>query len=126
MNKQLQEYHKSISETQIVHSILEYLDTLGITAWRANTGAMRRTKKDGSDYYCKFGFPGMPDIIGYVKKTFGVIETIPMFIEVKKIGGKLSSNQKMFLDKAKKDGCIAMVAFSVDDVEKELEEFGLI
>jgi len=129
---------KSIKETDIVHAILEYLHAVKITAWRANTGALQRKSKGGHDYYCRFGFPGMPDIIGYLKCKDKCLsefieaedmacKTVPLFIEVKKPGAKINNkNQIDFINKAKKDGCFAMFAFSADEVERELKELKFI
>lgn len=54
-------------------------------------------------------YPGIPDIIGIFKGK-------PLFIEVKRENGKLSEKQEEFLLRVKREGAIAFVAKSLDDV----------
>jgi hypothetical protein len=117
----LNDYKKLIPETQILRSILAYLESKGILAWRINTGALKRTKADGTAYYCKFGTVGMADIFGLIpqKNDFA----IPFFIEVKRYGQKLKPHQQAFIDSVKAKGAIAGMATSIDDVSKLIDTF---
>lgn len=58
---------------------------------------------------------GVSDIIGIYKGKF-------FAIEVKTKTGKLSEHQKIFLNDVKKNGGIAFVARSIDDVHRGLNE----
>lgn len=61
----------------------------------------------------RIGCPGSPDIIGVFKGRF-------LGIEVKSKCGKLRPEQKEFLENIIKNGGIAFVAKSIEDVEKNL------
>ena len=91
-----------MTETEIQKSIVDYLKTIGITAWRQNSG---KTK-----YNVYMAPAGTPDIIGYFPngKFLG--------IEVKQPKGKLSNKQKEWHEKAEKSGCVILTAYSLSDV----------
>lgn len=59
--------------------------------------------------------PGIADIPGIYKGR-------PLAIEVKAPKGKLAEPQKAFLDNWTREGGLAIVAWSVDDVIKGLED----
>ena len=62
---------------------------------------------------------GIPDICGVLPEscpTCGTKYGRALFIEIKKENGKLSPEQKEFLETAKSLGALAMVARSVEDV----------
>ena len=54
--------------------------------------------------------PGIPDICGVMP------DGRALFIEIKKMNGKLSEAQELFLREAKANGAVAFVARSIDDV----------
>ncbi|OQA61445.1 MAG: VRR-NUC domain protein [Candidatus Atribacteria bacterium ADurb.Bin276] len=56
---------------------------------------------------------GIPDIIGVLPGGKALL------IEIKRIGGKVSEEQKSFLENAKALGAKAFVARSVEDLMKE-------
>lgn len=62
-----------------------------------------------------FGKVGSADIIGIIKPTGRLLA-----IEVKKAGGKVSPEQQAFLDTVRDAGGLAIIAYSVDDVRREL------
>ncbi len=104
-------------EKQIENSILEYLAWRKIFAWKNQSVGIWDAKKQiyrkpNNKHHKK----GVSDIIGVFKGK-------PLFIEVKKPGGKASSDQITFLTEAAKNGAIAIIAESVEDVSKELEFF---
>ena len=69
----------------------------------------------------KFGFPGLSDICGYIPGD----PARPLFWEVKKVGGKLRPEQKVFLEKASADGAFAGHG-TVDALMDQLEDEGLL
>lgn len=68
-----------------------------------------RGRKNNSRWSCK----GISDING-------IWQGKPLFIEVKVSGNKPSEDQVSFIENAKRHGAIAFVAYSLDDVVKEL------
>ena len=93
------------SEKEIQKTILEYLTLRRIFHWRNNSGAM---KTDAGHMYF-FGTPGSPDVLAIHEGVF-------YGIEVKKVGGKQSENQKAFQAGLEKAGGKYVLAMSVDDV----------
>src|SRR5262245_28720745 len=97
------------SETAIQREVLRYLATVGIVAWRNNTGAV----KEG-DRFVRFGLRGAADIIGWMPGGRFIA------IECKRPGEKPTAIQSAFLKRLHDDGGIAFVATSVEDVSREL------
>src|SRR4030042_6860130 len=87
------------SEKEITREIRGYLKARGVWHWKNWGGPM--------------GEPGVSDILGSYKGK-------PLAIEVKTEKGKLSNLQILFLERAKKEGWIAFVAPTVEDVEEAL------
>lgn len=102
-----------IPERQIQNAILDWLALNNIFAWEVKTtgtfdatsGRFRRT----SQRYMR----GVADILG-------IYEGKPLAIEVKSAKGVLSEFQKVFLKRFQDNGGIAILARSVQDVEKAL------
>mgnify|MGYP001576709913 FL=1 len=90
-----------LSEKDITRQIRDYLKALGIFHWKNHQGL-------GSA-------PGVSDILGIYKGK-------PLAIEVKAPKGKLTEKQKIFLDNWSREGGLAIVAWSIDDVIKGLED----
>ncbi len=101
-----------VLEKDIQDEILEYLGWAGILAWRNNTGAAKYEGKERT-YFVRFSRPGASDIFAIKNGRF-------IAIEVKKPGGKLSPNQVTFLEEVREAGGLAIVAYSLADVEKLL------
>lgn len=85
-------------ESEIQTKILKYLDSIG--AYSVKTIATNKR--------------GVPDILVCYKGKF-------IAIEVKTLGNKPSPLQIYNLDGIRESGGIAFVAFSVEDVKKEIE-----
>lgn len=101
------------NETALVRSILDYLHSRGIFAYRNNTGALPWTDKAGRRRITKFGERGAPDIIGCKNGQM-------ICIECKIPGNKPTEEQYAWLSRAEHAGAITMVAYSIDDVMKHL------
>ena len=86
-------------------------------AWveRLNSGAGQLAFADGArSQWMRFAWRGAPDLIGQL--TDGRI----LCVEVKAPSGRLRPDQEMFLATVKKQGGVAFVARSVDDVKEQL------
>jgi Holliday junction resolvase len=86
-------------EKHIENQIKRYLDNLGV--WYM--------KVHGSMYQKS----GVPDIIACINGTF-------IGIEVKRPGGVVSSLQQYNIDEIHRSGGVAFVAYSVEDVRRQL------
>lgn len=91
---------KKTIEKHIENQIKRYLDRLGV--WYM--------KVHGSMYQKS----GVPDILVCVNGRF-------VGIEVKRPGGIVSPLQQLNIDDIHKSGGVAFVAYSVDDVRKQLD-----
>lgn len=106
------------SEKQVQGAILDYLKLRQIFCWRNNTGARKfdYRRKDGkvTHNFFQWGKPGSGDILGVLKdgRFFS--------IEVKAVGKKPSPSQEEFMAEVRKNNGIAFVAYSVEDVAKNL------
>jgi len=100
-----------MSETEVVNSCIRWLLLNGCFVWRNNTGAY---KSEGGRFI-RYGCKGSPDIIGMTAsgRFIGV--------ECKYGKGKLQGTQKAFGEKIVSHGGIYIVAYSIDDLEKQLK-----
>jgi hypothetical protein len=99
-------------EQAIQAQILTYLKLKGYYVWRNNSGATRAGKF--GERFIRYGLVGSADIIGLTKQgTF-------LAIEIKRPGGRLSLHQEAFLEAIRANKGIAIVAYSLTDVEKVL------
>ena len=93
-------------EGNVLSEIKGYLAARGIFFFRCNTG-----RRGG----VSFGIKGAPDIVGLLPNGRFLA------IEVKGPGGKPSEAQMSFLGEILKNGGLAFVAYSIDDVVRCLE-----
>lgn len=107
------------TETNIVHAILDWLHWNKFMVWRNNAGAHFVTKK-GKEYMIRMSPKGVPDIIGLSKQGNFI------GIEVKKKGNKPTVEQAQFLSYVNDSGGIGLLAYSIDDVQREFKARGLI
>lgn len=114
MAKELQ---KSIPESVVLSSCLAMLQYHGIFAWRNNTGAVR-TYNGG---FISFGYKGSSDIFGISR------DGRFLAVECKRpVGGKLSNDQKVFLEKINTFGGVGIVVTSDVDMVNQLKEKGVL
>ena len=84
-------------------------------AWRQNTGAGRLIFADQTkSQFIRFGPKGSPDIHGWLK------DGTALYVECKRPTGRIRTEQALWIDEARKCGCVAFVARSVDDVKEYL------
>ena len=103
-------------ESKVVAQCLTFLRLRRVFAWRNNTGAAVAGKQ-----IIHFGLVGSSDIIGVAK------DGRFLAVECKRQGGGVLSNaQRVFLDKVKQNGGVAMVVHSVDELKQGLTQEGVI
>jgi hypothetical protein len=85
---------KANPETKLYAEALDWCALNGYRAWRTNTG-----RRGG----ISFGFKGQPDICGYSQNGAAV------FIECKREGERLTTEQYHFLHEATRNACIVYV-----------------
>jgi hypothetical protein len=99
------------SESNLVRAIIDLLNLSGCVAVRFNNQPTAQVVRGQFFGYRRLNNPrGIPDIVG-VAPTGRAI-----WIEAKTDDGRVSKDQKLFLDTVHHQGAIAMVARSVDDV----------
>ena len=102
-------------ESAIQRSILEALRWEKDAAfWRNSTGAFRQ-EKSGRLYFFGLGV-GSADIVGVVKTSGGVGRFVAL--ECKREGGKLTSEQEMWLARVREAGGFACVVRSSREAQQ--------
>lgn len=102
-----------MTEMQLVHWIISYIQMKGHTAWRNNAGKIP-LERNGVKRFINIGQKGLPDVLGYTKdgRFIG--------IEAKIKPNKPSPIQQQTIDEMKAAGCIAEIVYSTDEMEKIL------
>jgi len=105
-------------ERSIQKAIITYLRYHPRVAWaeRMNVGAHKIETQSKSPRFVPYGFKGCSDIVGQL--STGQF----LAIEVKSQYGRITTDQKAFLDKINDSGGLAFVARSIDDVVNSLIE----
>jgi predicted NUDIX family NTP pyrophosphohydrolase len=105
------------SESAVLDAILQALAVHPAVGgfWRQNTGAFA-IGEGRNRRFVRFGPKGSPDIHGYLN------DGRALFVEVKRPSGRVSGDQKAFIERAVAHGAVAFVARSVDDVWDKLTE----
>lgn len=100
-------------ESNLLHDIIKAVYPC-VKLWRANVGRVRTA--DGR--YFSTGLPkGFPDLFGVFPADMTAEgAAIPVFIECKVRPNKPSPEQVRFIEEQRKNGAIAGVCYSVDDV----------
>lgn len=104
---------KAPTEADIQRAILAFLNLYG-WAVKVPAGGAKR-----GEYYVRLCPQGTPDILGVVSSRM-------IGVEVKRPGGRLRPGQGETIDHINRCGGVAMVATSVEDVERALRAEGLI
>lgn len=97
--------------------ILEYLALRGVMAWRNNTGSYAvPASREHRRRFIRYGAEGSGDILG----------ALPggrfLSIEVKVGRDRLRDSQREWMERVNVSGGLAIVARSVEDVERYVEE----
>jgi hypothetical protein len=108
---------KGVKENAVMNAVDEYLALKRIPHWRMNSGAL----KNGKGRLIRFGHTGMSDF--YAIGPDGV----SVWIECKRPkGGRLSETQREFLDCINRNGGVGIVVNSVESLEQQLKEAGVV
>jgi hypothetical protein len=111
-----------LSEGVIQAQILNYLAFQRIFAWRQNSvGVYDPIKKIYRKQTGKFYIKGVSDILAVLAPTGRLLA-----IEVKKVGGYPSKEQKAFLENVNAGGGLGFVARSFKEVEDRLKAEGVV
>lgn len=95
-----------VPEAEILTSCRRWLDAHGIFHWRNSTGCAKIGTR-----FVSFGFKGSSDLLGVLPDgRFLAVET-------KAEGGRLSPEQRDFLEAVRRNRGVAIVAKSTDDLE---------
>ena len=109
---------KASNESALVTACLQLLHLRGIFAWRQNNvGIYDPTRKVYRK--SKTAMPGVSDLLGIYKGRF-------LAIECKVGSNKLSPEQNRFLCQVIEHGGIAMVVYSIKDLESWMRDERLI
>jgi hypothetical protein len=101
-------------ENRVKTEVLKYLKLRQIKAWSNPSGAVRiRPGK-----FMSFGLKGSADIVGCLP------DGRFLAVEVKAEHGRLSPEQREFLEMIKRQGGLAIVAQSWKDIDQALREAG--
>lgn len=107
------------TEAQVLSSVLTFLKRHPNVVWvsRMNSAAGKLVRGQGAQQvsqFMRFGFPGCPDIHGMLKGGRA------LYVEVKRPSGRLTDEQREFLQQAANHGGCAFVARSIDDCVRAL------
>ncbi len=105
---------KTSETATVVNPCLDWLELMGVMAWRNNTGAMVRTYK-GRTRLIRFGCPGMSDIAGIMPGGRA------LYIECKPPGEGPSDDQELFLTAVKAKGAVGLVVHSLEELIEQME-----
>jgi len=101
---------KPTSANALTKAAINYFSAKGFECWRNNNAAV--WDKKNNCYRSNSAKKGVPDIIGYHKRTGQAL-----WVEVKAGKDKLSTEQQQFLNDAEKANCTVAVIHSTDDLE---------
>lgn len=103
-------------ESIVLAGCLRYLQLRGIYHWRNSVGAVRM----GPGRFMHFGLKGSSDILGILPGGRFLA------VEVKAPGGRLSPEQRQFLDDVKTLGGLCLVVRDWKEIDSALREAGYI
>lgn len=106
-----------ILEKDVLKACLEWLQYNGVFAFRLNNTGLP-TSNGG---FRPPAVRGLPDIIAYIPRPIGF--AIPVMIECKAPGGKLSPYQEQFLGDADHAKILVVVTSSVEFLEETLKPY---
>lgn len=115
-------------EKEIQKQILDYLRLRGIFCWTCKTVGTYDPRR--RVYRANTTFKGVADILGILPaptspghtwEALGRHKGQFLAVEVKRVGGKVSDDQKAFLERINKEGGLAFVARSLNDVINTLD-----
>lgn len=119
---------REASEEDVIKAIRDYLGYHGVILHRVKEPIP--FKRDRFDRPKRTSTVGFPDLVGYIKGgKLGLpkyARPVPLYIEVKRPGGRRRLAQKLFIAGLKQDNVTAFFAESVEDAVAELTKAGFI
>lgn len=110
---------RKVLEKDHLADSLHLMKAAGFVCWRQNVGAMQNPKGQ----WVRFGFKGLPDILGYIPKWVSKQKfAIPVFWECKRVKGRVRPEQKGFIDAVLHNGAFAGIGTSADLYDKLKKE----
>jgi hypothetical protein len=107
---------KAATESALVQACLDLLKLRGILAWRNSTHGVRRTDAKGRTFWTHHGLVGVADILGCL--PCGRL----LAVEVKLPKGRVTEEQRWFIDTVQALGGLAGVVRTVADLENLLAD----
>lgn len=106
-----------MSESQLLSSIIEYLELFGGRVYRIYNGGVPAGVRNGKLAFRRKNekHKGVSDLICFLRgRTF--------FIETKTNNGQITKEQSVFLDTAAKNGSYSMVVRSLEELKECLKK----
>ena len=111
-----------IREAEILRQIEEWLTLRRIWHMRCNNAA---GKAQSGQFMRSFTYNG--HAVNGVSDIYAVKDGISIWIECKKpVGGRVSDAQRRFLDAMNRNGAVGIVVNSIESLEEQLKEAGVI
>lgn len=107
---------KDGKETSLVRVCLQWLELRGVLAWRVNSGAMVVGDRKHRRFVRFNSIDGVSDILGCLPGGR------MLAVECKVKPNKLTRSQESFLAAVQKNGGVAVVAYSLDDLAQVVDE----
>jgi hypothetical protein len=105
-------------ETIIQNEILDFLNRNGVFAFRVNSAGIYDASSGAYRNPGKFSIRGVSDIIGILP------DGRALFVEVKTATGKMSKEQKVFIDKVNRCHAVGLRAISASHLYEQLRGHG--
>lgn len=105
-----------LREADVQRACLQYLAAVGVMAWRNNTtGIYDPTSKR---FRPNHSINGVADILGVLP------DGRLLAVECKGTGGRVSEDQRFFLDTVRQNKGLAVIAYQLDDLKTALDNEG--
>lgn len=105
-----------LREADVQRACLQYLAAVGVMAWRNNTTGVY--DPSSKRFRSNHSINGVADILGVLP------DGRLLAVECKGTGGRVSEDQRFFLDGVRKSKGMAVVAYSIGDLEAALKNEG--
>lgn len=113
---------KGVKEAEILKQVEQWLRARRIWHMRCNNSA---GKAQSGRFMRSFTCCGHP--VEGVSDIYAVKDGKSIWIECKRpVGGRLSEHQRKFLDAMNRNGAVGIVVSSIDSLESQLSEAGVI
>ena len=113
-------------EADVLTACLQYLTCRGVFCWRSNNAGVYDPVR--KRYRAFRGLKGVSDILGIIPQQVQVggevlTQGIFLAVEVKRQGGRASTDQDWFLEKVRELGGIGLCVRSAKELEERLEPY---